>query len=1500
MSPVHPFLPGLAEKIAIGAVQNLLKASALGIKRRLSGSEVKKALQAAVAEALTEAMAGQELDEEWSAHYAPLLEEFFSREEAAIELTQLLDPRPNQAPDLATLAREFRMAGFDPDTMPGFDLDSFLHSFLSAFYAAAAMKAPLRTGIDLKVLGAQLEQLGIVVENTRRTADSLDEIKVLLRSFVTGQSELAELRRLVEAALAGGYLPAYRTFEAIGAGLLKEGIDFGVNAAGVLEISSPAPSASRELPPARLEAVRLLAGELRQTVVEHRPNAEELDVLEDRYRQHLVRWFESLTFQGMMRAPKPIVLPLEDVYVELRAVAEVPEAADAFSVEERRLLLESDAEDETERRELMSQLDAFRRERWSRTVPERKSMAEALHQRDRRAFVILGDPGSGKTTLLHFLALVYARGPETAAQRLGVDPDEADRLPIFVPLAAFDDMLRESRRLGESLTLREFLPRYYDRRRGLPGLEPLFRRALESGRALVLLDGLDEVLDIGTRTYVAQQASALIGEWSARGVRFAVSSRFVGYREAPVPGLPTLSVLDFGTPEIETFVRRWAHAFEKWAAQGVESPEMLRKAQTLEAGLMDDVRSNESVRRLAANPLMLTMLALLRRQVGRLPHRRVQLYESYVGTLLENWVDARSEGARESSVEILDRHQAENILIPLAFWLQKEKPSGTAGRAEIRNHLVEICLKDRGIDPATVDRAAKREAEEQAERFLHEMRQMTGLLIERGHDAFGFLHLTFQEYFAGRALAQLGDQGRWEAIRRHLHDPRWREPILLCAGRLGVVENRRPQVTQLVRDILEHEDPVEADLHRNLLLALAVACDDVNLEPVLVNDLVERAMALLTSALARELVRLLGQLIVNGTVRSDLCLARVEESKNYRLKLIAIEEWGRFGEVEEIDAWLKAQLDSYHERIVSAALDALALRIGKDASLWQKAIACLTSSHHAVCGSAVRALAQITPNCPEVRQALMELLEKAWSRGPVLAALTGLAKSDTEVRRAFLQNLDHKGSYVSHGLSMLAGQDTEVREALLRAAADRVSGGSAIDALADLVGEDDEIRRIILEGLDVHSRSAVRALAPILGTDSEALLKVMEILDRERDWVGLLETLKMCGRGIPEIREVFLKGMGASDWQVRRIACEGLGESGSASRDDLMSVLHKRDALEARREIFKWCASLSENISGEEWIDFWLEALSDRNLEYYFPETAMVALRRVDDREFQRKLEGAIGRYYRRPYAGRKPALYGFGRAIEEALRLETLVSVLGDAEEARQAILLKLEDRHFQVRLLVVEVIAKCQNEALFESLCPRLWLWLSLDEDGSTPNPYGSPSEWPRSVQAQLAKRFGSRLPTDSSLYAYLLEMLRAPRWSARLGAVLALLAWPGGPPGDVLTQVFSALEDPRGLEAYPAQLTAASFLINQNDTVAEAIELCLEALDYGTQLWEDIDSSREVRKQAAFVLGKLEPVFYEPRVYDKLLHVLHHDEDADVRDAAYGTLVRLARIRDQQAEG
>ncbi len=228
----------------------------------------------------------------------------------------------------------------------------------------------------------------------------------------------------------------------------------------------------------------------------------DLAALEGRYSRLLIEEFERLTFRGISRTGKAVSLPLEDVYVELKTVADMPEAADIYSVDERRILLEAEApgmHDGNARRQLDSlRIERLRDEsRRSNARLVRRSIGEAVADPSRPSLVILGDPGSGKTTLLHYLALRAAR------QSCGEPP----HLPIFVPLAAYDDWLRRGH---EHLSLGDFLAIYYETSRSLPGLGPLFRRALDDGRALVLLDGLDEVLDITTRRHISGQVRALI------------------------------------------------------------------------------------------------------------------------------------------------------------------------------------------------------------------------------------------------------------------------------------------------------------------------------------------------------------------------------------------------------------------------------------------------------------------------------------------------------------------------------------------------------------------------------------------------------------------------------------------------------------------------------------------------------------------------------------------------------------------------------------------------------------------------------------------------------------------------------------------------------------------------------------------------------------------------------------------------------------------------------
>jgi hypothetical protein len=241
------------------------------------------------------------------------------------------------------------------------------------------------------------------------------------------------------------------------------------------------------------------------------------------------------------------------------------------------------------------------------------------------------------------------------------------------------------------------------------------------------------------------------------------------------------------------------------------------------------------------------------------------------------------------------------------------------------------------------------------------------------------------------------------------------------------------------------------------------------------------------------------------------------------------------------------------------------------------------------------------------------------------------------------------------------------------------------------------------------------------------------------------------------------------------------------------------------------------------------------------------------------------------------------------AAAVRALENLFGKSPEVSRSITDRLSDQSFLVRRAAVEVIAGA-SEFVDSELLSQLQPWLAIDSEYS----YND-----NKAQGRLAALFGSQILRDPCLRDRLFALLQDPRLSARLGAALTLLHWPESPPDDVLERIFKALEDRRGLDAYPAQLTAASFLVNQDEYAKAAIDLCLEALDYGTRTWEDLPSSLQVRQQAALVLGKLEPVCYDERVYEKLLQVMENDRYVDVRGAAYGALVRLARIRDGLAD-
>ena len=983
--------------MVLGDVSTFVTAlvSTLGrrIRQRFEPPEQSTALQRVLAVAFKAAVASWTVHAQDAEHYADLFDAWLRDPEVLQEFHTLFTPESHREINCEILRAKLIARGFNAEALGIVSFDVFLQDMIGSFYQAAAAEPVLQEPMKIDLLRQIAQRTGALDRLAQRqamveeqTVGHLDKIRSYTENIARGQGDTnALLQKLVQA---GKFVIQH--------GSALERIEAYQYSNQALTTVDPALPAVQPM----LAILRDIHTQL--TVANGGSSPETLAALEVRYRQTLIDQFANLTFEGLQPSGVPIVLPLAQIYVELKAVADVPEAADTYSAEERRLLLEAEGQSVQRREELAMHLDALRVERHNRQARqqierlERRSIQELLDSPSHRGVVILGDPGSGKTTLLHYQALRTAQRQASIAPAL---------LPIFVPLAAYDAHLHQQ---ATQSSLGDFLALYYDRWHSLPGLAPLFRRVLDEGRAVVLLDGLDEVLNTTTRQFVAEQVGALIRQWTPQGNRFAVTSRIVGYREAPLPGaLPYVTVLDFGQTEITLFATQWCRAYEVWVAGG-ETSTALQRAAAEERALREDVQGNPSVERLAASPLLLTMLALLRRQVGKLPDRRIDLYQHYVRTLIDNWQQYRSRGARSQMLDRFDFFTVSHYLMELALWLQQHKPSGTARRQELESVLERIGLQFEGCDPETASAKEQVQARLTAERFLREMRHFAGLLVERGRDAFGFLHLTFQEYFAARALARMAPDTGWDAIKPHLHHPRWREPILLCAGQLGIVEGRRDQANALAGRILKAQSAHEDILCRDLFLTAALAADDVGLTPVLFHDLAIRLIALQDSPVP----------IIRDTALGGLAqLARLGHG-------VALEVL--------LESLKKTHLKLHVTRAVKGVLSAQTC-----VPIRQAVLERLTDGRYDVRQAAVQALAGLVDSDTAVRQAVLERLTDGQDgvRQAAVQALAGLVDSDTAVRQAVLERLTDEWYGVRQAavqaLAGLVGSDTAVTQHLL-------------------------------------------------------------------------------------------------------------------------------------------------------------------------------------------------------------------------------------------------------------------------------------------------------------------------------------------------------------------------------------------------------------------------------------------------------------------------------------
>jgi hypothetical protein len=392
-----------------------------------------------------------------------------------------------------------------------------------------------------------------------------------------------------------------------------------------------------------------------------------------------------------------------------------------------------------------------------------------------RRSVILGGPGSGKTTVLESFCLAFAQA--------ALDPGSGASFPWARDLPALVPVFYRIRDLDRDLethrTVWDALRHDCSRKMGLNLPQDFFVRQMERSGLMLLFDGLDEAASPARRNRIVELIEAFAANLTPES-RVIITSRPHDYRRRfETAAWRHYGLCEFDDGEIQAFVQGWRAVHEPDRAAAVEKGEALWKA----------LQAREDILPLARNALLLTMIVRVHFGLGALPDSRLKLYEKCSETLLKHWASAK-----DLPPSPIDFYQKRRFLSQLAFEMQGESADQLAGgvalqirRAELE-HRLERFLREKGagdtlnLVEAIVDRLYARDA----------------ILVQYGGDQFGFVHRSFQEYFAAVWMAEELDGAEFQE-RLAAEAPGWNETLYLAVAQLRDRERRRTLLELLKR-----------------------------------------------------------------------------------------------------------------------------------------------------------------------------------------------------------------------------------------------------------------------------------------------------------------------------------------------------------------------------------------------------------------------------------------------------------------------------------------------------------------------------------------------------------------------------------------------------------------------------------------------------------------------------------------------------------------------------
>jgi predicted NACHT family NTPase len=486
----------------------------------------------------------------------------------------------------------------------------------------------------------------------------------------------------------------------------------------------------------------------------------------DAYYTALRKRYQVLALEGLTPPQKEeyLQIQLRQVFVEQNVRENPPPVELPKEVWEK---LQRDKEIHPEDLPSGITLDDVRKAREAYYEKPSRPVLDVLTDAPYQHTIILGDPGSGKSTLARYilLALIDPAGDEK--------PHHAFEgyLPLLIELRTYTGACAE----GSCGTFLEFLE-YLGKTEGWHLTQVALDHHLKNdGRAVVIFDGLDEIFDPEKREQITRQIVGFCNDYPK--ARVIVTSRVIGYRRKILTdaGFTHFTLQDLDEKQVETFVNCW------YDLAMSDRPD---EAKERRERILRSFKESASIRQLAGNPMLLTIMAIIGKH-QELPRERWKLYDHAASVLIQHWDVNKHLKDAHIDADFIGEDDKKELLRRLAFRMQSGE-GGLAGNYIHRDQLqaeFESYLRERYAQ--TPDRAKVI-----AEAMIRQFRERNFILSLYGANLYGFVHRAFLEYFCASAFVYkfektkelTVEQLKSDVYCKHWENQSWHEVLRLICG----------------------------------------------------------------------------------------------------------------------------------------------------------------------------------------------------------------------------------------------------------------------------------------------------------------------------------------------------------------------------------------------------------------------------------------------------------------------------------------------------------------------------------------------------------------------------------------------------------------------------------------------------------------------------------------------------------------------------------------------